>query len=111
MLDIGGQMYVCTTCSEHFTRKYSAKRHNITVHHNNGGEIVPLVEYLVGRKSGRYHASHPSWYRRRSEKSVHKFGRAMAADSGEAFRPGGLQTEQQDGQYQHRQQSLEQQER
>ena len=39
--------YVCTTCSEHFTRKYSAKRHNITVHHGNGGEIVPLVEYLV----------------------------------------------------------------
>jgi hypothetical protein len=23
--------------SEHFIRKYSAKRHNITVHHNNGG--------------------------------------------------------------------------
>jgi hypothetical protein len=97
---------VCTTCSEHFTRKYSAKRHNITVHHNNGGEIVTLVEYLVGRNSGRYQASDPSWYRR-SE----KFGRAMGADSmGDVFRTGGLQRQQQ-GQYRYDQQSLEEQER
>ena len=43
ILDMGRLNYVGTICSEHFTRKYSAKRHNITVHHNNGGEIVPLV--------------------------------------------------------------------
>jgi hypothetical protein len=103
--------YVCTTCSEHFTRKYSAKRHNITVHHNNGGEIVPLVEYLVRRSSGRYQASDPSWYRR-SEKFIRKFGRAMVADSmGDVFRTGGLPREQQDGHYQYHQQSIEQQER
>ena len=88
---MGRPTYVCTTCSEHFTRKYSAKRHNLTVHHNNGGEIVRLVEYLVGRSSGKYQASHPSWYRP-SEKSIHKFGRAMIADSVEdAFRTEGLQ--------------------
>src|SRR5262249_40748612 len=101
--------YVCTTCSEHFTRKYSAKRHNITVHHNNGGEIVPLVEYLVRRNSGRYHANHPSWYPRgrTNEKFIHKFGQAMVADStGDAP---GLQRQQQ-GQYQYHQQSLEEQE-
>src|SRR5262249_30881521 len=104
---MGRPNYVCTRCSEHFTRKYSAKRHNITVHHNNGGEIVPLVEYLVRRSSGRYQASDPSWYRR-SEKSIHNFGRAMVADSmGDVFRSGGLQREQQDGQY--HQQSLEEQ--
>jgi hypothetical protein len=92
---MGRPTYVCTTCSQHFTRKYSAKRHNITVHHNNGGEIVPLVEYIVGRSSGRYQASHPSWYRR-SEKSIHKFGHAMVADSmGHTFRPEGLQRQQQ----------------
>ena len=103
---MGRPNYVCTTCSEHFTRKYSAKRHNLTVHHNNGGEIVPLLEYLVRRSSGRYQASHPSWYRR-SEKSIHKFGRAMVADSmGDAFRTGALQRQQQ-GQYQYHQQSLE----
>jgi transposase-like protein len=97
MLDMGHPMYVCTTCSEHFTRKYSAKRHNITLHHNNGGDIVTLVEYLVRRSSGRYQASIPSWHRR-SEKSIHKFGRPTVADYvGDAP---GLQREQQ-GQYQY----------
>jgi hypothetical protein len=101
---MGRVTYVCTTCSEHFTRKYSAKRHNITVHHNNGGEIVPLVEYLVRRSSGKYQASDPSWYSRRSEKIIHKFGQAMVADSmGNTFRPGGPQRQQQ-GQYQYQQQ-------
>ncbi len=106
--------YVCTTCSEHFTRKYSAKRHNLTIHSNGGGEIVPLVEYLVGRNSGRYQASHPSRYRRPSKETrIHNFGHATAAaDSiGDAFGTGALQRQQQ-GQYQHQyhQQSLEEQE-
>ena len=85
--------YVCTTCSEHFTRKYTAKRHNITIHHDNGAEIVPLVEYLVGRNSGKYEASHPSWYRRPSKETrIHKFGRAMVADTmGDSFPRRGLQ--------------------
>ena len=109
---MGRPRYVCTTCSEHFTRKYSAKRHNITVHHNNGGEIVPLVEYLVRRSSGRYQPSYPSRYPRASkEKRAHNFGHvSTAADCvGDTFRPGGLQREQ--GQYQYHQQSLEEQER
>jgi len=107
---MGRPNYVCTTCSEHFTRKYSAKRHNITVHHN-GGEIVTLVEYLVRRSSGRYQARDPSWYRRRSEKFIHKFGRAMVADSiGDAFRTRALQRQQQ-GQHQYHQQPLEEEER
>jgi hypothetical protein len=96
---MGRLTHVCTTCSEHFTRKYSAKRHNITIH-GNSAEIVPLLEYLVGRKIGRYHASDPSWYRRRS----HKFGHAIATDSmRDNFRPGGLQ-----GQYQHYRQQQDQ---
>src|SRR5215469_12490941 len=37
--------------------QYSAKRHNITVH-GNAGEIVPLVEYLICRSSGRYQTTH-----------------------------------------------------
>ena len=85
ILDMGRPTYVCATCSEHFTRKYSATRHNITIH-GNRGEIVPLLDFLVGRSSGRYQASHPSWYRR-SEKRIHKFGHATVTDSmGETFR-------------------------
>jgi hypothetical protein len=67
---------VCATCSEYFTRKYSATRHNTTIHENRG-EIVTYLEYLAGRKSGRYHASHPSWYRKRSEKRIHKFAKQL----------------------------------
>jgi hypothetical protein len=104
---MGRVTYACATCAEHFTRKYSATRHNLTIHHKRG-EIVPLLEYLAGRTSGRYHASHPSWYRRRrGEKRIHNFGHATsaAADSmGDTFKHRGLQ-----GQYhdypQHQQQA------
>jgi hypothetical protein len=98
---------VCATCAEHFTRRYGATRHNLTIH-NGRGEIVPLLEYLAGRNSGRYHASHPSWYRgRRGEKRIHNFGHAtttaVANSMGDTFRHRGLQ-----GQYhdypQHQQQ-------
>ena len=104
---MGRQMHVCTGCSEHFTRKYSAKRHHITVHHKNGGEIVTLVEYLVSSCSGRYQPSHPFWYRRNG-KWIHKLGRPTVADYvGDAP---DLQRQTQ-GQLQYHQQSLEGQER
>ena len=113
---MGRLTYVCATCSEHSTRRYSATRHNITIH-NGRGEIVPLLEFLVGRSSGRYLVSHPFWYRRRSkEKRIHNFGDAppvAVADSmGGAFRPVGQQRQEQ-GQYQYQchQQSLEEEER
>src|SRR5262249_28212634 len=63
ILEMGRPSYVCTVCSEHFTRKYSANRHNHNIH-NGAAEIVRLIEYLVGRSSGRYLASHPSWFRK-----------------------------------------------
>ena len=81
ILDMGRVTHVCATCPEHFTRRYSATRHNLTIH-NGRGEIVPLLEYLVGRNSGRYRPSHPSWYRRRSkENRIHNFGHANASRS------------------------------
>ncbi|MGC1931022.1 MAG: hypothetical protein WA667_18790 [Candidatus Nitrosopolaris sp.] len=83
--------HVCATCSEHFTRRYSATRHNLTIHNGNG-EIVTLLEYLVGRNSGRYRPSHPSLYRRgRGEKGIHKLGTITADSVGDTFRPSGLQ--------------------
>jgi hypothetical protein len=60
---MGRPSYVCTVCSEHFTRKYSGQRHNFNIH-SGRSEIVPYVEYMVGRSSGRYLANHPSWYRK-----------------------------------------------
>jgi hypothetical protein len=43
---------VCATCSEHFIRRYSVTRHNFTIH-DDRGEIVPLLEYIIGTKTGR----------------------------------------------------------
>jgi hypothetical protein len=45
--------YACVLCQQHFTRHYSARRHNSTVH-NNTGQIVPIIEYMAGLSSGRY---------------------------------------------------------
>jgi hypothetical protein len=106
---MGRATYVCATCAEHFTRRYSATRHNLTIH-GNRGEIVPLLEYLVGRSTGPYRANHPFWYRRRRGRGIHNFGHATTvADSiGDTFQVGVLP---QHGQYEHQQQSLEERER
>jgi hypothetical protein len=90
---MGRLTHVCATCSEHFTRRYSATRHNLTIH-DNRGEIVPLLEYIVGRNSGRYHASDPSWYRRPSKRRIHNLSATVTADSmGDTIGPGCLQRE------------------
>jgi hypothetical protein len=89
---MGRLTYVCATCSEHFTRKYSATRHNLSLH-NGSGEIVRLLEYLLGRSSGRYLPSHPFWYRRTQKwetPAAHNYNSEFGlADSvGDPFRPG-----------------------
>ena len=86
---MGRPTYVCATCSEHFTRKYSGKRLNFNIHAGRS-EIVPFIEYMVGRSSGRYLASHPSWYRKQRQLQViHSYqseSRAIA-DTASSFRP------------------------
>ena len=47
---MGRITWVCATCGEHFTRKYSANRHNNNLHSGNG-LIVTLLDYIVGRAS------------------------------------------------------------
>lgn len=93
--------YVCVTCEQHFTRHTSAKRHIFNIH-NGIGEIVTLLEYLVGRNSDRYRPSHRSMYRRRrKEHPIHNFEHAttIVADSmGDTSQRGGLQGQGQ-GQY------------
>jgi hypothetical protein len=80
--------YVCATCSEHFTRKYSAKRHNFNVHAGRS-EIVPYIQYMVGRNSGQYLASHPSWYRKQRQLQVNRSYRSdnRAADTASSLSP------------------------
>jgi hypothetical protein len=50
---MGRITWVCATCPEHFTRKYSASRHNNNLHFGNG-LIVTLLDYIVGRASHQY---------------------------------------------------------
>ena len=86
---MGRPTYVCATCSEHFTRKYSAKRHNFNIHAGRS-EIVPFIEYMVGRSSGRYLASHPSWYRKQRQlQANHSYPSEnhAIADTASSFRP------------------------
>jgi hypothetical protein len=74
---MGRPSYVCTVCSEHFTRKYSGKRHNQNLH-NGAAEIVRLIDYLAGRSSGQYKPDNPFWYKRNNP--YNNFGSATAAD-------------------------------
>jgi hypothetical protein len=79
---MGRLSFVCTTCSEHFTRKYSANRHNHNLH-NGAAEIVRFIDYIAGRSSGQYPSTlHPSWYKRRN------IGSRTVTDSvGNTFQP------------------------
>jgi hypothetical protein len=89
---VGRPNYVCTVCSEHFTRKYSGKRHNFNIH-SGRSEIVPYIEYMTGRSSGRYLASHPSWYRKQKGSqwnSSYPSENRVIADTTSSFRPGTL---------------------
>ena len=45
--------YVCATCGQDFTRRYSANRHNNHFHFGNG-IIVRFLEYIIGRANGRF---------------------------------------------------------
>ncbi|MFZ0894623.1 MAG: hypothetical protein WAZ77_08990 [Candidatus Nitrosopolaris sp.] len=101
---MGRITYVCATCSEHFTRKYSATRHNLTLH-DGRGEIVRLPEYLAGRSSRQNLPSHPSWYRRTQKwdnPTAHNYNSefGLADSGGDMFRSGnGLQQTRQGNTY------------
>jgi hypothetical protein len=49
---VGRITWVCATCSETFTRRYGANRHNHNLH---GGEgiVVRLLDYMVGIANGQ----------------------------------------------------------
>ena len=82
---MGRPSYVCTVCSEHFTRKYSAKRHNQNIH-NGAAEIVRLIDYLAGRSSGQYMPDNPFWYKRNNP--FHNVGSGTVVDTvGDTFQP------------------------
>jgi hypothetical protein len=55
---------------------------------------VPYIEYMAGRSSGRYLASHPSWYRKQRQlQANHSYPSEnhAIADTASSFRPETLQ--------------------
>lgn len=58
--------YVCALCSETFTRRPSAKRHNINLH-SGTAQIVRFMDYIIGRIEGHYRPDDPLLYRRRNK--------------------------------------------
>lgn len=59
---MGNKILVCALCSQDFTRRYSADRHNQNLHHGQG-EIVRMIDYVIGRIAGEYNAANPLAYR------------------------------------------------
>lgn len=55
--------FVCATCSQDFTRRYSGNRHNLHIH-SGKGLIIRFLDYIVGRVNGQYAAADPLLYRR-----------------------------------------------
>jgi hypothetical protein len=58
--------YVCTLCSQTFTRKLSGERHNLNLH-SGMAAIVRLIDYIVGRIEGHYPPSNPLIFRRKNK--------------------------------------------
>jgi hypothetical protein len=56
-------LYVCATCSQGFTRKSSANRHNLNIH-SGKGDIVRFLDYIVGRIKGLYATADPLSFRK-----------------------------------------------
>lgn len=54
--------YVCTVCSETFTRRSSAKRHSNIIHASTA-PFVRFTDYIIGRLEGLYQPGDPQLYR------------------------------------------------
>lgn len=58
--------WICATCSEGFTRSYSADRH-IRNLHSGLAKKVRVIDYIVGRISGEFSPADSSFYRHANE--------------------------------------------
>jgi hypothetical protein len=54
--------FVCTICSQTFTRKWRGKVHNKNIH-SGQGKTVRYIDYIIGRRFGEYLPSDPALYR------------------------------------------------
>jgi hypothetical protein len=71
--------FVCTICSETFTRRPTGERHSLNLH-SGMAPIVRLIDYIVGRIEGRYQPSNPLLFRRKN-KYMHRKNNSMSIDN------------------------------
>ncbi len=76
--------YVCATCGQDFTRRYSANRHNNHFHFGNG-IIVRLLEYIIGRTNGRFPPPLPANNNNLSTRIIRKWWYNNDHDSSSPF--------------------------
>lgn len=56
--------WVCTICSQTFTRSSSAKRHNSNLHEGKG-DYIRYIDYEIGRVQGKYFQNDPVFYKKK----------------------------------------------
>lgn len=59
---MNNRKWVCTTCSQDFTRRYSADRHIRNIHSGRANK-VRLLDYIIGRVTGEYSPPDPLLFR------------------------------------------------
>src|SRR5438874_2104853 len=60
----------CSACGMYSSRRWSVERHIFNLHNGNS-EVVPFVDYLVGRQSGVYLPKfRPTFVRKNATKTV-----------------------------------------
>ncbi len=72
---MGSKIWFCALCSEGFTRKHSANRHNQNLHHGQG-KLVRTIDYIIGRLAGKYSAGDPLTYRSRYNETDSRLARS-----------------------------------
>jgi DNA-directed RNA polymerase subunit RPC12/RpoP len=72
--------FVCSVCSQTFTRMWRGKVHNNNLHAGQS-QIVRLIDYMVGRLNGLYLPSNPSDFRKKNSSFLptHPQGTASAS--------------------------------
>jgi len=78
MNSLKGSAWICAICSEDFTRKPSAKRHNDNLH-SSGAMIVRPIEYIIGRLNGKFPVPHdPLSFRRTNKSQMNALGHTLS---------------------------------
>jgi hypothetical protein len=80
--------WVCASCAQHFSRRYTANRHDRNLHEGKG-IIVSILDYVVGRISGQFQSKNPLESRRDKQNGLlfgsktanNNFGPKVIADS------------------------------